>query len=361
MVAPAGAAVGPARTRAHRAERAPALLASPQVPARRSSPLRPLPLAIALAIAAAGCATPAAKMSFGDAGFKLAPDPEDADAAPPVKDPAPEAVAAEAPQGPPIDPALLRFAAEARARRGRLAEGRGFPEEAAQAWRALAADLDQYLARPLPQTPTLELVRTRVTVEAEWEWDQRRYGAPPTDLAALVAARTGRLAARVETARAVGMAFTARAAPGRLRWPLEQAGISSPFGPRIDPFDGTRRMHRGLDLAAPRGELVSAAAAGWVVRTGHAGGHGLMVEIRHAGDLTTRYSHLSAILCSPGEAVELGQAVGLVGQTGRSTGPHLHFEVWQGGLASDPLRFLGEDRVAANHPAARSGPSGGPR
>ncbi len=334
------------------------MLASRQVSARRSSPLLLLPLAIAVALA--GCATPAAKMSFGDAGFKLAPDPEDADAAPPVKNPAPEAVAAEAPQGPPIDPALLRFAAEARARRGRGAEGRGFPEAAAQAWRGLAADLDLYLARPLPQTPTLELVRTRVTVEAEWDYDQRRYGAPPAELAALVAVRTGRLAARIDTARAVGMAFTARAAPGRLRWPLEQAGISSPFGPRVDPFDGTRRMHRGLDLAAPRGELVSAAAAGWVVRAGPAGGHGLMVEVRHAGDLTTRYGHLSAILCAPGEPVALGQAVGLVGQTGRSTGPHLHFEVWQGGLASDPLRFLIEDRVAARHPASR-GAAGGPR
>jgi murein DD-endopeptidase MepM/ murein hydrolase activator NlpD len=120
-------------------------------------------------------------------------------------------------------------------------------------------------------------------------------------------------------------------------------------------------MHSGIDLGAPKGEVVTAAAAGWVVRTGPAGGYGLMVEVRHSGDLTTRYSHLSLILCSPGEAVDVGQPLGLVGQTGRATGPHLHFEVWRGGLASDPLHWLTEDRVAALHPANRSGPSGGPR
>ncbi len=312
-----------------------------------------------LALLASACATPVPKMSFGDAGFRL--EPEDAEVAPPVPDPAPEAVATEIPQGPPIDPVLLRFAAEARARRGRHAEGHGFPADVVEAWRELASDLDQYLQRPLPQTPLLELVRARVTVEAEWDYDQRRYGAAPAELASAVLAHARRLAIRIETARAMGQALLARPAPARLRWPVEQAGISSLYGLRVDPFDGSRRMHRGLDFSAEQGEPVESAGGGWVVRAGPAGGYGLMVEVRHPGDVTTRYGHLSRILCVPGDAVDPGQVLGLVGQTGRATGPHLHFEVWKGGLASDPRPWLSGDRVATMPGGTRRGPSGGPR
>lgn len=318
----------------------------------------------ALALLGAGCATPTSKMSFGDAGFRLAPDLEEGEVAAPVQNPVPEAVASEVPQGPPIDPVLLRFAAEARSRRGRQMEGRGFPLEAVEAWRGLTADLDAYLQRPLPQTPLLELVRARVTLDAEWDYDQRRYGSPPQELASAVLARAGRLSARIDTARAVGLALLVKPPPARMRWPVEQAGISSVFGVRQDPFDGSRRMHRGLDFSAERGEPVEAAAAGWVVRAGPAGGYGLMVEVRHPGDVTTRYGHLSAILCTPGDAVEAGQVLGLIGQTGRATGPHLHFEVWRAGMAMDPLPWLtGErgDRVAAGSAPSRRGSSGGPR
>jgi murein DD-endopeptidase MepM/ murein hydrolase activator NlpD len=82
--------------------------------------------------------------------------------------------------------------------------------------------------------------------------------------------------------------------------------------------------------------------------------------VRHEGDITTRYGHLSALLCAPGDAVAAGQVVGLVGQTGRSTGPHLHFEVWKDGLASDPLPWLGGDRYASRA-TPRPGGAGGPR
>jgi murein DD-endopeptidase MepM/ murein hydrolase activator NlpD len=327
-------------------------------------PLRLLPLLPPLAaLLAGGACAPAAKMTFSEAGFKLAPDPEDADVPPPARDPAPEAIASEAPDGPPIDPILLRFTAEARSRRARVPAGRAFPEEVVQAWRGMVADLDQYLVRPLPQTPLLELVRTRVTVEAEWDFDQRRFGTPPPDLAQDLTVRERRLAVRIDTARAMGQALaqgpSRRPAPARLRWPLAQAGISSLFGARVDPFDHTRRLHRGLDLSADRGEPVAAAAAGWVVRAGPAGGHGLMVEVRHPGDVTTRYSHLSTILCSPGEAVATGQVLGRVGNTGRSTGPHLHFEVWASGQVTDPLPWLTGDRLV--RAPTRAGAEGGPK
>jgi len=128
--------------------------------------------------------------------------------------------------------------------------------------------------------------------------------------------------------------------PPALHWPVERAGVTSLFGLRRDPIDHAWRMHWGLDLAAPRGRVVEAAAAGWVIRAGWSRGYGLMVEVRHGSGVTTRYSHLGRVLCSPGEAVETGQPLGVVGATGRATGPHLHFEVWRQGRARDPLAML---------------------
>jgi murein DD-endopeptidase MepM/ murein hydrolase activator NlpD len=288
------------------------------------------------------------KMTFAEAGLAMPAQPalpeaplEEGPLPPPVAVPAPETIALELPVGPPIDATLVRFTAEARARRGRLPAKRGFPDQVVLAWRGLADDLDRYLARPLPQTPLLELIRARVTVEAEWDYDQRRWGAAPAHLADAIASRGARFARRVEAGRALGFALFTRPPPAKLRSPVEQAGLSSLFGMRFHPLEGRRRMHNGVDLAASPGTIVSAAAAGWVVRTGWAGGYGLLVEVRHPGDLTTRYGHLSALLCAPGDAVEPNQPLGLVGKTGAATGPHLHFEVWRGGEPSDPLPWLG--------------------
>jgi len=289
-------------------------------------------------------------MSFAEAGLAahataasvaVAEEPDHGPPPPPVAVPAPESIASEAPAGPPIDAILLRFAAGARDRRARLPGGHGFPDEATEAWRALAGELDLYLGRALPQTPLLELVRARVTVEAEWDYDQRRFGRAPAPLRGAIETRATRFGLRIDAARALGLGLFARVAPPRLRWPIEDAGISSVFGMRTHPLDGHRRMHHGVDFATSAGRVVGAAGQGWVVRAGWMGGYGLMVEVRHPGDLTTRYGHLSAILCAPGDAVEPGRPLGLVGRTGRATGPHLHFEVWRGGEPSDPLAFLG--------------------
>ncbi|BDG02519.1 M23 family metallopeptidase [Anaeromyxobacter oryzae] len=329
------------------------------MPARNTSTHLALTLAAALA---AGCAGSRPKMSFAEAGLAgpatppretpplavpAEPTEPDGLALPPVAVPAPESIATERPDGPPIDAALVRFAAEARSRRGRPGPAHAFPEDAASAWQALLGELDGYLARALPQTPLLELVRARVTVEAEWDYDGRRFGVAPAPLAAAVAARVRRLAIRIDTARALGLGLFTRPPPSRLRWPVEDAGLSSVFGVRVDPLTGERRQHAGIDLAADKGRVVSAAAAGWVVRAGFTGGYGLLVEVRHPGDVTTRYGHLSAILCAPGDAVDPGQPLGLVGRTGRATGPHLHFEVWKGGVAEDPLTWLGLGAIHA--------------
>ena len=220
--------------------------------------------------------------------------------------------------------------------------------------------LDSYLTRSLPQTPLLELARSSVTLEAEWDFDQRRYGRPPAELAHLVTSRAARLTMRIATSRAIGNTMFASRPPGRLRWPIENAGLSSGFGLRDHPLNGTRQLHAGIDLAAELGRVVSAATQGYVVSAGWVGGYGLMVELRHRGELTTRYAHLSALLCAPGDALEAGAPLGLIGQTGLATGPHLHFEVWEGGRPRDPLAFIGGGTGLAAT-ATASVPSGGVR
>ena len=116
---------------------------------------------------------------------------------------------------------------------------------------------------------------------------------------------------------------------------------SDGFGWRNDPFTGEREFHKGLDLVAPYGTLVHAAADGVVTRAGRMSGYGKMVHISHGFGHGTRYGHLSEILVHPGQRVHLGDAIGRVGSTGRSSGPHLHYEVFQGDRQVDPRKFLG--------------------
>jgi hypothetical protein len=116
--------------------------------------------------------------------------------------------------------------------------------------------------------------------------------------------------------------------------------FTSGFGVRVDPFLGRPAMHTGLDFRASMGDPVRATADGKVVSAGWAGGYGRMVEIDHGNGLSTRYGHLSQIDVRVGEAVKIGQILGAVGTTGRSTGPHLHYETRIDGEAVDPQKFL---------------------
>ena len=115
---------------------------------------------------------------------------------------------------------------------------------------------------------------------------------------------------------------------------------SSSFGNRTDPFSGGRAFHAGLDFAAPSGSIVSAAADGTVTFVGTMSGYGNAVEVTHANGLVTRYGHLSAFLSEVGQVVHTGTPIAKVGSTGRSTGPHLHFEVRRNDAAIDPANFL---------------------
>jgi murein DD-endopeptidase MepM/ murein hydrolase activator NlpD len=121
---------------------------------------------------------------------------------------------------------------------------------------------------------------------------------------------------------------------------IGEVEFTSGFGVRSDPFLGRPAMHTGLDFRAAVGDPVRATAHGKVIASGWQGGYGRMVEVDHGNGLSTRYGHLSAINVKVGETVKIGQVIGEVGSTGRSTGPHLHYETRVDGEAVDPQRFL---------------------
>ena len=119
-----------------------------------------------------------------------------------------------------------------------------------------------------------------------------------------------------------------------------EVNISSNFGVRIDPFLHIPAMHTGIDFRGEPGEAIRATAAGTITNAGWSGGYGKMVEIDHGNGLSTRYGHLSEIDVKVGDNVRAGQVVGRMGSTGRSTGPHLHYETRVDGEAVDPQKFL---------------------
>jgi len=121
---------------------------------------------------------------------------------------------------------------------------------------------------------------------------------------------------------------------------LDRLIISSRFGLRSDPVQGIERHHAGIDLPDAWGSPVMATGPGVVRVAGWVRGYGNLVEIEHANGVRTRYGHLSRLNVVPSERVALGQVIGQVGSTGRSTGPHLHYEVRVNGIAVDPLRFI---------------------
>lgn len=133
---------------------------------------------------------------------------------------------------------------------------------------------------------------------------------------------------------------------GKERWadPIRDARLTSRFGPRIDPINGQRgKMHRGIDFAAPMGTPVLATASGTIVLAGWCSrGTGNCVVIDHGDGWKSQYFHLSRVDVAAGARVGQGQRVGALGSTGRSTGPHLHFQIGRGREAFDPMRHLGK-------------------
>ena len=122
-------------------------------------------------------------------------------------------------------------------------------------------------------------------------------------------------------------------------WPAK-GWLSSRFGYRISPFTGKKEFHKGLDIATRSGNPVIAPADGVVSRIGCDHGYGNLLSLKHGYGLMTRYAHLQKILVKKGQYVKRGETIALVGNSGRSTGPHLHYEVHLNKVAVNPLRYI---------------------
>ena len=122
--------------------------------------------------------------------------------------------------------------------------------------------------------------------------------------------------------------------------PIVQGWMSSPFGERVDPISGKKAWHEGMDFAGAEGSDVVAVANGVVVFAGQRSGYGKMIEISHGADLRTRYGHHQELLVHAGQTVKRGDVIGLMGSSGRSTGPHVHFEVLKSGKPVNPAKYV---------------------
>lgn len=149
-----------------------------------------------------------------------------------------------------------------------------------------------------------------------------------------------------------GNAITAYSSPVPMRgisvpsrMPLEGAALTSGFGMRTHPVLGGRRQHQGIDLAAPTGTPVYATADGIINRADWYSSYGLFISINHGAAMETRYAHLSRLAVAAGDSVKKGDLIGYVGSTGRSTGPHLHYEVRVDGLAVNPIPYMVESEA----------------
>ena len=126
--------------------------------------------------------------------------------------------------------------------------------------------------------------------------------------------------------------------------PVAKGWISSPYGKRTDPFSGKLAMHDGIDFAGKEGSDVLAVAAGVVTWTGSKSGYGQMVEVSHGDGYVTRYAHNKQNLVAPGDVVRKGEPIALMGSSGRSTGAHVHYEVYKHGRSVDPSSYLRRTR-----------------
>lgn len=126
--------------------------------------------------------------------------------------------------------------------------------------------------------------------------------------------------------------------------PVRDGWVSSFFGFRADPFTGRRAHHDGVDIAGKKGDPIEVVASGIVSFSGERSGYGNLVEVNHGNGYVTRYGHNAINLVKEGDKVDKGQIVAMMGSTGRSTGPHVHFEVWRDGKIVNPIKYLSDVR-----------------
>lgn len=137
------------------------------------------------------------------------------------------------------------------------------------------------------------------------------------------------------------------------REPIAGSFVTSGFGGRADPFGGGSQFHKGIDFQASIGDPVLAVADGVVSYAGDRSGYGSTVEIDHGNGYVTRYAHNSRLTRQVGDLVRAGQEIAKAGSSGRSTGAHVHFELWQDGVVVNPRKFLGHNNALARHGPSR--------
>jgi len=217
-----------------------------------------------------------------------------------------------------------------------------------EAWTIALAAIDDAVTRAPLASDLGAFVRARVVLEVELQRDVERDVVLPSRLQERVAQTLTAVDESVQELRAANAPGTTMTVMPRLddgelilRAPLSPMVVSSSFGRRHDPFTQVVRYHAGVDLDAPVGAAVYAAASGIVVYAGPQGGYGRYIAIDHGDGVRSHYAHLSSIDVVVGALVVVGDVIGAVGSTGRSTGPHLHFAITNElGVFLDPLAVL---------------------
>lgn len=233
----------------------------------------------------------------------------------------------------------MLFAAERR-RISATAEGRSWPKSMQVLFTRLIASLDRAFDRPPGDFPRPLLLRTNVMLETELDATVARYGPSPRPIRDGCARVRGRIGRHLRSPESPAIESERAALP--FRSPVQSPFVSSPYGERPDPIadEGSVRFHAGVDLAGSPGEIVVAAAPGRVSFAGWLEGSGNTVVVRHPAGYVSLYGHLYEILVERSAHVVAGAPLGLLGSTGRSTGPHLHFEIRRDGLTIDPMTVL---------------------
>jgi murein DD-endopeptidase MepM/ murein hydrolase activator NlpD len=253
---------------------------------------------------------------------------------------------------------MVRFRDERRIVGQQFAATTGWPEPVQTLWEGLLGELEQDLARPdAAELSRRMFLRARVTTEVERDLTERRFGPAPDEVSERISKLhqliSTRMRASLERDTAEGTTSFGSDSD-KVGWPVTPVIITSFFGLRRDPVPGEERVrfHSGIDLGGARGDLVYSAAPGRVLHAGWWGGYGRAVVVQHARGFETVYGHLDKILVVEGCKLDAGSPVGQVGSSGRSTGPHLHFEVRQWGVPINPLEAIGTrfDRIVRSEP-----------
>jgi murein DD-endopeptidase MepM/ murein hydrolase activator NlpD len=264
-----------------------------------------------------------------------------------------------------LEQSMLRFTAERRMLASRISAQQaaeekrgikrdpGWPAPLLSLWDLLLGQLERGFDVPSHEVvPRRALLQARIATEVERELTERDFGTCPDELAKRIKSLHGLIAVLMRQSSGGGRSEPPALGAPKLEWPVTPVVFTSFFGYRRDPITDEVRFHTGVDLGASRGTLVNAAAPGRIVFSGWSGGYGQMIVVQHPSGYQTVYAHLSNIIVPDGVAVEAGQPLGQVGSSGRSTGPHLHFELRNGGVPVDPMRYLSLRYAAADSPDA---------